>query len=462
MALNVRLALGICLTSIGGICWLVERVARPIVELPSPLSAPALVSAGDAAGPSLSSQRAAPTADAVAERFERPSLIHARPQSGAATVLVASTGFSGGAPEGPNPLSATLPPLRSDSGADEPVWLPPLAHAPEASAPEPIANLARVSDSVAAAPSSPVLASKQRAVRPARNEIVGAEPKNSPALARHSEPAAAVPEARISMVVGPAEANAANPPAAEPTRPRDSAPAALEYVVQRGDSLSAIAKKTLGSAGSAEIRALLAANRGLARNPDHIVVGQKLVVPAPAGSGGAKAGVPVAAAGSTPQRSPKPVAGGSPAVAVNEPGNGRAAAKEPSKSGSAKSGRAATSTSTKPGGVVHSSKPAARTEPARSAAGQAANSAEPAVARRLASGAKAKGKAAGSAGDAMPADAYRWYTIRKDDSLQKIARQQLKNERRWMEIQRLNQLPSGDRIEAGRRIKLPAPVADET
>lgn len=51
----------------------------------------------------------------------------------------------------------------------------------------------------------------------------------------------------------------------------------------------------------------------------------------------------------------------------------------------------------------------------------------------------------------------RWYTIRKNDSLARIARRELKNVRRWPEIVKLNKsLDARKPIHAGTRIRLPA------
>ncbi len=54
-------------------------------------------------------------------------------------------------------------------------------------------------------------------------------------------------------------------------------------------------------------------------------------------------------------------------------------------------------------------------------------------------------------------ETIRWYTIRKNDSLARIARRELKNARRWPEIVKLNkELDARKPIFAGMRIKLPA------
>ena len=54
-------------------------------------------------------------------------------------------------------------------------------------------------------------------------------------------------------------------------------------------------------------------------------------------------------------------------------------------------------------------------------------------------------------------ETIRWYTIRKNDSLARIARRELQNARRWPEIVKLNkELDARKPIFAGMRIKLPA------
>jgi nucleoid-associated protein YgaU len=72
----------------------------------------------------------------------------------------------------------------------------------------------------------------------------------------------------------PAPAPQAEAPAPAPAAP--AAPAEQRYTVQRGDTLSAIAKRFYGHAG--EYRRIAAAN-GIA-NPDLIHPGQELVIPA--------------------------------------------------------------------------------------------------------------------------------------------------------------------------------------
>lgn len=82
---------------------------------------------------------------------------------------------------------------------------------------------------------------------------------------------------------------------------------------------------------------------------------------------------------------------------------------------------------------------------------------------RPAPGAASLATAAGDAGPQPKAaleaktETIRWYTIRKNDSLARIARRELKNARRWPEIVKLNrELDARKPIFAGMRIKLPA------
>ncbi len=65
MALNVKLAMLICLGFTGGMCWLVQNAARPIVELPSPVEPVAVAPLPQPAPP--------PEPRELARRFEQDS-----------------------------------------------------------------------------------------------------------------------------------------------------------------------------------------------------------------------------------------------------------------------------------------------------------------------------------------------------------------------------------------------------
>ncbi len=95
----------------------------------------------------------------------------------------------------------------------------------------------------------------------------------------------------IPPLEGEGEGDSAAPPAASGVR--GNAGAALEqvrrhvsgraagrrYVTRRGDTLTAIARKTMGGAGTAAVRRLYAANRDVLRNPNVVPVGVTLTIP---------------------------------------------------------------------------------------------------------------------------------------------------------------------------------------
>lgn len=79
-------------------------------------------------------------------------------------------------------------------------------------------------------------------------------------------------------------ANATPPGAGAPSQPRESreAPASpREYVVQDGDTLGAIAKRTLGSSGAWQ--AILDANKSVISEPEDLRPGMRLKIPAKSG-----------------------------------------------------------------------------------------------------------------------------------------------------------------------------------
>ena len=72
----------------------------------------------------------------------------------------------------------------------------------------------------------------------------------------------------VVTAVRPAPAASASPPAAS----------GRKYVVQKGDTLSTIAKRFLGNSAAAE--KIFAANRGVLKDRNKLIVGQTLVIPA--------------------------------------------------------------------------------------------------------------------------------------------------------------------------------------
>ena len=81
MGLSAKAAMLICLGFTGGMTWLVNQVARPMVEMPSPLIVRAEPPAGVApaiAGKASPTNRPVEGVE-VAGRFERPSAVEQRP-----------------------------------------------------------------------------------------------------------------------------------------------------------------------------------------------------------------------------------------------------------------------------------------------------------------------------------------------------------------------------------------------
>jgi len=233
MGLNAKGAMLICLGFTGGMTWLVNRVARPMEEMSSPLIVRTEPPAG--AEPTVAG-KASPTnrlveAVEVAGRFERPSAVEQRPtdvQAADDTLALAETG---------QPLVGP-----------ERVFLPPL-------------HLAPASPTVAVA--APASASPEAAeeVRLASAENVPTEPTeaNTPAIA--NDPS--------RLEKSPEVASTAAGSVTEPKR----------YRVRRGDSLTKIARREWRSADPKLVRALLQANPQLKDHPNRILVGQELTIP---------------------------------------------------------------------------------------------------------------------------------------------------------------------------------------
>lgn len=111
---------------------------------------------------------------------------------------------------------------------------------------------------------------------------------------------AAAQDIPLLVMTGEAETNfhpesANQPPAADRTRlasaagepsaaggiQASSAAGPATYRVQRGDTLRTIAQRALGRSDSATIKRIIASNPRLRRNPDHLRIGQELILPKP-------------------------------------------------------------------------------------------------------------------------------------------------------------------------------------
>jgi nucleoid-associated protein YgaU len=191
--------------------------------------------------------------------------------------------------------------------------------------------------------------------------------------------------------------------------------AARRCQVKKGDSLGKMVQRELKSRDPRVMQLVLAANPKLRSRPNKILLGEQVVIPDAAAVERVLKGV-------------KPE---------------QALAAKPSRAGRATSERLAA------GDNAASAKAgSAKASGAKAADGAAS---EPAVA-----GSKAVGESKRSAsGLAAKTAKWRWYTIRKHDSLRTIAKRMLNDERRWREIAELNGLKDPNKICLGLRIKVP-------
>ncbi len=227
MGLSAKAAMLICLGFTGGMTWLVNQVARPMVEMPSPLIVRAEPPAGVApaiAGKASPTNRPVEGVE-VAGRFERPSAVEQRPVD----VHAADDTLA---------LAETREPLVES----ERIFLPPL-HLP------PLPSEATIS------PEAPAQ------MRLASAEEVSTEPlgPETPVLDSGSGGLGESPE----LASIPAE------PSAKLKR----------YRVRRNDSLTKIARREWGSVNPKLVQVLLEANPRLKDHPDHILVGEELTIP---------------------------------------------------------------------------------------------------------------------------------------------------------------------------------------
>lgn len=219
MALNFKLAMLVSLGFIASMCWLVNQVARPVLDLGPTAARP--VASLAVQTPTLALTTGA---ESAAERFTRAS-----PADTAITApALDDERFLVAAPE-------------DTGGPFVQAKLPPLHVAPE--------------------PSTPAAATEPTLRRPPSLSAV-ADPWSAEAAESGGSPDA----------VGLAAAEAPGP-AAAPTE-------SVVYRVQRGDSLSKIARRTWGSDQRRLIRALMDANPRVARRGGRLLAGEEIIIPA--------------------------------------------------------------------------------------------------------------------------------------------------------------------------------------
>lgn len=223
-----------------------------------------------------------------------------------------------------------------------------------------------------------------------------------PPLIRTSPEPSPASEAPTRLAAGSGEAdtaalialNSKPVPIGELPQPTHPAPPQV-YKVQRGDTLAKIAQRTWKSDDPKLVALLIEANRKSLKNPDRLLAGQELTIPERPDPS-AKTVAEKNAKNQSAPKAAKEESGGKPVEAVP--------------------GKPALADSNKKKGVV-----------------------EPATARKP-----------------VEAGQERWYIIQDRDSLTAIAKRELKDERRWREIAKLNGLADGSKIVPGMRIKLPA------
>lgn len=346
MGLSMKFALLTSLGFIGGMCWLVNQAAKPVVNAQGDLAPrpPAASSQDRVRG------RAATARLATASPVET-ALASERPRSDELLTVSAVTRAAN--------TDAALPPIARQ--ADKPV--------------------------------------------PGVGYLVAVNAQDLPQLAPTKQDEELRPTG-----ASPEPVRSPEPPTAV------ASSAARKYVVQKGDSLTRVARRELGSDSSDAMKALLAANPAVAKRKGMLLAGESLNlpgVPAAATVAAAKPAPPAdtKSVATTPAGKQKPVAG--PAVAAAKPES------KPAKT---------------------AQKPTTATSAKRTAKESTVAAAPPRRAPETGAGAK------------RPAG---WYTIRKGDTLSAIARNVLKDERRWREIARLNAVSKDTKLAAGTRLKLP-------
>jgi len=237
MALSVKAALLTCLFFVGGMCWLVSQVSRPLVELPSPLKA-------SDSNASVRSAEPKPSRDplALTERLERASPIAAQQERAAnahdAGALVLDPSAR------PAISHVELPPLLVERAPPE--------------APSEGAALAAAELLGPASQDAPLV------------EVVRARP---------------VPEAVLPLEAGsPLAASAAG--AGETRKPEAmrgasavEPPEARHYLVRRGDTLMKIVRREMKGNEPGGVALLLEANPELRERPHRLKVGEVIQIP---------------------------------------------------------------------------------------------------------------------------------------------------------------------------------------
>lgn len=237
--LNVKAALAVCFTCIGGMSWLLHKFEVPPTALPSPFETPAAsveVVLGLAPIPPVAStaEEAGAWRTELARQFNRPNPVEVQ--------LAEQRSLNIAAAELPRATPVELPPLR----------LPPLAHSEEEEVLQPIlANAGPQGDQ-----GSIVLASY------------------TPEAAA---PAAAAAAETDGTVVAVADAESARADAGAATVTGDP----VTYTVVRGDTLTRILARQCNTDDPRLVQWMLAQNSDLRKRNGHVIAGEALTLPTP-------------------------------------------------------------------------------------------------------------------------------------------------------------------------------------
>jgi nucleoid-associated protein YgaU len=235
MALSTKLAMLTCLGFTAGMCWLVSLVARPIVEMPTPLVA---------RGPAVPAETVFVSDDRSREarmvaRFARPSPLESAepPVRDARVALV---------------VAAQLPPLVEP---DTPS-LPPLQ-----------------------VPDAPVVALADRLEAAIVPEIVAAEPSGGPVEIPKAIIGDRPPQRPLMLAALTRDAEAGDGARPAEPEPDPAQRTYRKYKVRSGDTLVKILRRHFRSDDQEALNVLLAANPQVAQRRDRIFPGEYLNIP---------------------------------------------------------------------------------------------------------------------------------------------------------------------------------------
>lgn len=254
MALNVKVALLICLGFIGGMCWLVNRVAAPLLPAPAPL-----VARGAVQSPLVAAGSPVQPGSEITEHFAHTSAV-----SRAATAELVPADPAAFAVHRPVAPPPELPPVLARVGVREDFAAGALTEDDFAAVPDAVQAPLAYAASDDAPPTVPV------AVLAADAQILEAELPDE--FSREDVVYVAVIEEPRAGGDEPA-AQVAQAESLEP-------PAGRTYRVRAGDSLSRILLREWGVADAQAISALLAVNPKVRDRRNYTIrVGETLIVP---------------------------------------------------------------------------------------------------------------------------------------------------------------------------------------